>query len=234
LTHPQLPPAWSAYAEAARALGARLTAAALGPGRSSARLDDLARRLHREADALMETAFASLPDDDEGIACAPGCDHCCRTLPVSTLPFEVFAVVHRLRDARDADPVLDGRLTALAGTLPAAAPAPGSLKPCPMLAAGGLCLVYSTRPLACRGCMSADASACAACDESVLVPRSTVHQLGAASVAKGAGDALEALGFARGHVELRAGLALALREPDAEKRWLRGKDVFATLRPASA
>ena len=239
---PQLPAIWRPYAEAAHGLGARLTTSALAPGRSSSRLDDLAKRLHREIDSMMAKAFAALPEAGE-LACAPGCDVCCRSLPVDALPLEIFTLVHRLDDARAENPVLDGRLTALAAACPAAepssgrtsgAPAPGSLAPCPLLAAGGLCLVYSSRPLACRGCVSADASACAACDETVLVPRSTAHQLGAVAMAQGVSDALEALGLNGKPVELRLGLAFALRDTDAERRWLRGEDVFATLRPASS
>jgi hypothetical protein len=251
---PQLPAIWRPYAEAAIALGARSTAAALAPGRSSARLDELARRLHRELDHMMEKAFAALPGGGE-LACAPGCDVCCRSLPVGVLPLEVFTVVHRLQDVRATDAALDERLVTFettpatedatgstgdsdatvagrphTGVLAAGVvPAPGSLGPCPMLGAGGLCLIYSSRPLACRGCVSGDEAACAACDDTVLVPRSTAHQLGAAAVAKGAGDALEALGLTGRPVELRAGLALALRDPGAEKRWLRGEDVFAGL-----
>jgi hypothetical protein len=82
--------------------------------------------------------------------------------------------------------------------------------------------------------VSADVSACAARDETVLVPRSTAHQLGAVAMAKGVSDALEALGLNGKPVELRLGLAFALRDTDAERRWLRGEDVFATLRPASS
>jgi len=43
---------------------------------------------------------------------------------------------------------------------------------------------------------------------------------------KGVTDALDALGLAGRPVEFREGLAVAVREEDAEKRWLRGEDVF--------
>ena len=228
---PQLSPAWRPYAEAARALGARLTEEALKPGRSGKRLDDLARRLQRELDQMMTSAFARLPEDGE-LACAAGCDHCCRTLPVTVGPVEVFALAHRVRDMAPDDPGLAVRVAAAAPRggserAPGAPPVPGSLAPCPLLGDGGLCLVYSSRPLACRGCVSGDAEACAACDESRPVPRSMAHQLGAAAVARGVCDALDGLGLPSGLVDIRAGLALALADEDAEKRWLRGEDVFA-------
>ena len=77
--------------------------------------------------------------------------------------------------------------------------------------------------------MSADASLCAACDDDRLVPSSTAHQLGAAAMMRGVMDALDSLGLTGQPIELRSGLSLALNEEDAEKRWLRGEDVFARL-----
>ena len=164
---------------------------------------------------MIERAFDALPGDGKP-ACAPGCDHCCRTLRVTVSPIEVFTIIHRLREAHAPNPELEARL---------AAPLTGSLRPCPLLD-DGTCLVYSSRPLACRGCVSGDASLCAACDDDRPVPRSTAHQLGAAAMLKGVTDSLDALGLVGRPVELREGLAVAVREKDMEKRWLRGKDVF--------
>jgi hypothetical protein len=209
----QIPPALRPYAEAARALGARLTRDALGPGRSSSRLDDLARRLQRELDRMVQQEFDSLSGEGE-VACSAGCDHCCRTLPVMVSPIEVFALVHRVCDTHSAAPAT--------GVAPTSDPLP----PCPLLGPDGLCTVYSSRPLACRGCVSADVEACAALDGNGLVPRSTVHQLGAAAMMKGVCDALDSLGLVSTLVELRAAVALAFGDSEAEKGWLRGEDVF--------
>jgi hypothetical protein len=209
---PHIPPALRPYAEDARALGARLTRDALGPGRSSSRLDDLARRLQRELDRMVQEKFDSLLGDGE-VACSAGCDHCCRTLPVMVSPIEVFTLVHRVRDRG-------------AASATAEAPASGPFPPCPLLGPGGLCTVYSSRPLACRGCVSADVEACAAGDGNQLVPRSTVHQLGAAAMMKGVCDTLDSLGLISTLVELRAAVALALRDSEAERGWFRGEDVF--------
>ena len=220
---PQIPPALRAYAETARALGARLTRDALGPGRSGSRLDDLARRLQRELDRMMQQKFDSLPGEGE-VACSAGCDHCCRTLPVMVSPIEVFTLVHRVRDTPRAAPTAPAHAGAAPTT--GTAPAPDSLPPCPLLGPDGLCTAYSSRPLACRGCVSADVEACVACDDSGLVPRSTVHQLGAAAMMKGVCDALNSLGLISTLVELRAAVALALSDSEAEKGWLRGEDVF--------
>lgn len=230
-TAPPISTVWRPYAEAARALGVRLTTEALGPGRSPKRLDELARRLHKELDQMMQTAFDSLPESG-ALACAAGCDYCCRTLPITVSPVEIFVLVHRVRDLVATDAALAERVAAAAPlsgprAAPGAPPTPGSLAPCPLLGSGGLCLVYSSRPLACRGCVSGDASACAACDESRPVPRSTAHQLGAAAVAKGVCDSLDSLGLPSRLVDIRTGLALALGDEGAERRWLRGEDVFA-------
>lgn len=241
-SRPQLSPIWRPYAEAARALGARLTRDALRPGRSGNRLDGLARRLHGELDRMVQQAFDSLPDAGE-LACTAGCDICCRTLPVGVSPIETFTIVRRLRDTLDTSTDLCERLMALEGlcprmTSPASpheaaaprpAPVPHSLPPCPLLGSDGLCTVYSSRPLACRGCVSADASACAACDEKRPVPRSTAHQLGAAAMMRGVCDTLDTLGLFGRPVDIRAALLLAYRDEDAEKRWLHGEDVFAGL-----
>jgi Putative zinc- or iron-chelating domain len=185
---------------------------------------------------MMQQKFDSVPGEGE-VACSAGCDHCCRTLPVMVSPVEVFTLIHRVRATHGADRALRERLMGPAAaetggaTSPPGSLPPGPLTPCPLLGTEGLCIVYSSRPLACRGCVSADAAACSACGEDRLVPRSTVHQLGAAAMVKGVCDALDGLGLASAPVELRAALSLASRDSEAERRWFRGEDVFAT--PAS-
>ncbi len=221
----QLPPVLKAYAQAAHAAGADMTEKTLKPGRSSRRVDDLVRRMHREFDRAAEEAFASLPGD--GAACAPGCDHCCRTLRVTVSPVEVFSICHRLREDGDTHPRLQERLSHTDDRVP------GEREPtaCPLLGEDGLCIIYSSRPLACRGCVSADATLCAACDDERPVPRSMVHHLGAAALLKGVTDALDSLGLAGEPTELRAAIALAWRDEDLEKRWLRGERVFPPYQP---
>ncbi len=222
---------WRAYAEAAHHLGARLTAEVLGPGRSGKRLEDLARRLQRELDPMMQKAFESLSEAGD-IACAAGCDQCCRTLPVTAGPFEIFVLAHRIADMTAGDPGLAARIAAAAEATSAGSArsdgveAPGAVAPCPLLGEDGLCRVYSSRPLACRSCVSGDVAACMACADTTLVPRSTAHQLGAGAMMQGVRDALDGLGLAGALVELRAGLAMAVADETAERRWLRGEDVF--------
>ena len=234
----RIPNALRQYAEAARERGARLSQVSLGPGRSSRRIDDLARKSHSELDQMMERAFSALPGSG-GIACAPGCHHCCNLL-VAISPVEVFAIVHRLRDDLPADSALRARISGLAFDTSPVRPgrsdnpeaedilAERRTISCPMLAEGR-CLIYSSRPIACRGCVSADASLCAARDVDKPVPRSVVHMLGAAGMMMGLMDALTSLGLVGKPVELCSAVWLTLREEDAEKRWLRGEDVFARL-----
>jgi len=216
----QLPRALRSFAQAGHAAGFRLTQTVLGPGRSSRRLEELARRMHREFDSAVGAAFAALPGP--GAACAPGCDHCCRTLKVTASPVEVFSICRRLQEAGTPDPELEERLAR-----PEAAPTDaGAPRPCPLLSEAGTCLVYSSRPLACRGCVSADAELCAACDDDRPVPRSMLHHLGAAAFLKGMTDALDEMGLVGEPTELRAALLQALRAADQERRWLRGERVF--------
>jgi hypothetical protein len=230
----QLSPMWKPYAEAARETGVRLTRAALAPGRSGRRIDDLVKRLHRELEAMTSQAFDALPGG--GPACAAGCDHCCRTLRVTASPVEIFGLSHRLDLGGNPDPELRDRILHAADEcVTRATDEPGApltwrgRSACPLLA-NGLCLAYSTRPAACRGCVSADAALCERCataDDEGLIPGSVAHQLGAAAIIKGATDALDTLGLCGRPVELRFALGLVLRMEDAEKRWLRGEDVFS-------
>ncbi len=186
---------------------------------------------------MVQEKFDPLPGAGD-VACSAGCDHCCRTLPIMVSPIEVFILVHRVRDTHSAVPA--ALVSACAATTSAtsaapaagavsatgAAPTPGSLPPCPLLGSDGLCTVYTSRPLACRGCVSASVEACTAGDGNQLVPRSTVHQLGAGAMIRGVCDALDSLGLVSTPVELRAALALALGDSGAERGWFRGEDVF--------
>jgi hypothetical protein len=105
----RIPNALRQYAEAVRERGARLAQASLGPGRSGRRIDDLARKSHSELDQMMEGAFSALPGSG-GIACAPGCHHCCNLL-VAVSPVEAFAIAHRLRDELPVDSALRARIS---------------------------------------------------------------------------------------------------------------------------
>jgi Fe-S-cluster containining protein len=219
---------WRPYAEAARTLGRSVTESALSRGKSAARIDDLSRRLHREFDLMAHKAFASMPGGEA--ACAPGCDHCCRTLRVTASPVEIFSLSHRLDLHGHPDPALLERILGADSITPLTW---RGRSPCPLLVES-LCSVYTSRPLACRGCVSADASLCEQCaayDDTGAIPGSVAHQLGAAAIAMGTVEALAELGLCGQPVELRFGLSLVLRDPHAEKRWLHGEDVFFSPPP---
>lgn len=187
---------------------------------------------------MIEKPFFSMPGGGD-IACVPGC-HYCSNLLVAISPVEAFAIARRLRDSLTRGSTLQARISGLA--LETSPLAPGrSADPatqeilcerralsCPLLA-DGHCLIYSSRPIACRGCASADASLCAVRDIDKPVPRSVSHMLGAAGMMLGLVDSLTSLGLVGRPVELCSGVWLALCEEDAEKRWLRGEDVFAHL-----
>jgi hypothetical protein len=67
-----------------------------------------------------------------------------------------------------------------------------------------------------------------------MIPGSVAHQLGAAAIAMGVTEALAELGLCGQPVELRFALGVVLKREDAEKRWLRGEDVFSSPSSASS
>lgn len=102
--------------------------------------------------------------------------------------------------------------------------------PCPMLA-DLRCAIYADRPLACRSAVSRDA---ATCERSYLrtdepMPRPVVYNIvsRAHSLALTAG--LVRAGLDHHAYELTGVLRRACSEPDAERRWLDGEDLFAGI-----
>lgn len=107
--------------------------------------------------------------------------------------------------------------------------------PCPLLETGS-CTIYESRPIVCRAAASADAEICkrvylSASGEGVPVP--TVWR----SLGLGYAVALEGAILHSGLVpiarEWNESLRTALRESDAEARWLAGEDVFRGVPRAS-
>ena len=103
--------------------------------------------------------------------------------------------------------------------------------PCPFIV-NGACAIYAARTLACRGHVAFDRAACeaAARGEDVEAPVSAAHKTVRGLVQGALQAALRDGGLDWGANEFLAGLDRALREPDAEARWLRGEEVFADLR----
>lgn len=162
-------------------------------------------------------------------ACAKGCDHCCHFSISASAP-EVFHVARALKAGGSSTGMLVANIAQRsresAGMSLDAIMA--ACLPCPLLV-GGACGVYAARPIVCRQFMSRSAEACGAArsGESIEIPvlRGAINAgVLARSLLIAAADAL---GLDRRCYELTSALHISLSEPDAEKRWLAGSDVFA-------
>jgi Fe-S-cluster containining protein len=197
------------------------------------------QRASRAATMLHEAFERRLADaGGPAVACRKGCDHCCHGL-VAVLAGEVFRLGRALRrlpaDGFAAlrmriaatDAVTRGRNVVERGR---------DRTPCPLLADGG-CSVYADRPLACRAMASLDADACRAVfggrGGAIPIPDANKREIVAARDAAAA--ASSAAGIPMTQYELVAALRIALDDPEAEARWLKGEDVLAParLRPVS-
>jgi Fe-S-cluster containining protein len=188
-------------------------------------------------DALLSQAFdtfaGNLPAQCEGeppLACQRGCATCC-TLRVSATAPEVWGVSRFLRAvAPRLQPIgidlmaqvraADTRTRGLdeAGRVAAH-------QTCPFIARG-VCVIYSVRPLACRGHASHDVKACveAARGQRDEVPCSAGHQMVRALVQNAMQSALRDAHLAWGSYELNHALVIADEAPEAEAAWLSGDD----------
>lgn len=184
--------------------GAANTAyAIMGPGPSVAGAVELGRNAMAATSRVVEGLLARAPEP--GVACRPGCDHCCYQA-VGVTPPEALVIHQHLRSTRSAT-----ALAALAAHVAAARERTRGLSaaerfspehPCPFLEGGG-CSIYEVRPLSCRGMNSLDAGECAS--------RLREPDARAAFLAEGAGGRLF-LEPIRAAQAVSAGLQLGLDE----------------------
>lgn len=193
-----------------------------------------------QLEALLSQAFDSFQgnlaaqcEGEPPLACHRGCDSCC-TLRVSATAPEVLLVARFLRAVQ---PRLLERGIDLVGRLREANARTQGLgeaervalrQPCPFVAQG-VCVVYSVRPLACRGHASHDVVACrrAAAGEVAQVPYSQGHWMVRSLVQNALQSALRDSGRAWASYELNHALCLALDDAQAEAAWLAGADPLA-------
>ena len=129
-----------------------------------ARVVDVAGDVMLATSRLVDHLLAQVPEP--GIACAPGCDHCCYQ-SVGVTPVEALAILAYLQESRKPT-----ELAALAGRLSSARETTRGLTsserfspeyPCPFLRVeDGRCTIYPVRPLSCRGMNSLDKDDCRA------------------------------------------------------------------------
>ena len=187
----------------------------------------LCARLVRHVTDLFER---SVPGAVRGqLACAKGCSFCCYQ-PVMVSAAEAFFLATQLRERPDAAAAVRQAASQLLGRQ-ADAPRIAWLR-CPLLDGEGSCSVHAVRPLACHAYVSVDVTDC----------RTSYPQPGNGQVAEPAlykdlrsacrmiqQASLRLNGLSDNHYELNAALGAVLDTQNAEKRWLRGEDIFAAV-----
>ncbi len=164
------------------------------------------------------------------VACRGGCASCCTIRVAATAP-EIFNIARQIR--RFPDQVSSD----LTRKILAADQATRRLDQqqrmassliCPLIESD-LCIIYSVRPLACRGHASYDEEACRdALGGGVSeVPVSALHLTVRSLVQNAMQSALRDTGLAWGSYELNQALQIALCDEACEHAWLAGNDVFA-------
>lgn len=201
-------------------------------GRAPKRASDAARHAH----AFFENAVRHNAPDGP-VECAKGCAFCCSLYVSATIP-EVLHVADFIRRTKTADlpQVLERvRQTDRDTRYMDEGRRMAARFACPLLE-NGACSVYEARPGACRGLVSSSRAACErgyAGDPNAIIPKPKMWwQIRAAH-----DYALEAA-MAESNLPSHSysfvhALRIALENPDAETRWLKGDDVFASVEPDS-
>ncbi len=203
-------------------------------GPQSVRVGMPERLLDEAFDSFDECVKRALDGVDAVVACRGGCASCCTIRVAATAP-EVLLIKHyltKLEQARGA-----GFLRDLIARIEQAHAATGGVgeqgrmeegEVCPFIE-NGLCVIYSRRPLACRGHASFSEHACidALSGEDAEVPISEVHMTARSLVQNALQSALRDAGLGWGIYELNHALIIALKNDGAEAAWFAGEDVFA-------
>ncbi len=187
----------------------------------------LTRRASRAAAFAGELLDATLAGQVRGaVACAKGCDHCCRTYVSATVP-EILRLAHAIRNKQ---PTRDRMADAAAKC----SVIPQQLRElervqCPILAEQ-VCSEYNDRPLVCRSVLSKSLETCVRifrANHSEPFPYSDNTVSIRAHIIVMMQAALILAGLPYRHYELNQALAVAVTKDDAEERWLAGEPLFS-------
>jgi hypothetical protein len=201
-------------------------------------IDALAAKIVERLDAFQQAGSEVEPGKPPlPVACCAGCSSCCSLWVGVTAP-EVFKIADHVRQAftPEQQAALRDRVVEKfeqTRKLENWAQYQEAEIECALLLPDGHCSVYSVRPVMCRGHSSVDAQQCwehlTEWSDYPLTYRPADKMLSQAAL-DGTDAALEQHGFDRPR-ELTEGMFVALTEPDAMARWLRGEPVFAEKRP---
>jgi len=189
-------------------------------------------RASKAAEKANEFFEASIKRNATGvkIECAKGCAYCCY-VAVSALAPEVFLIANTIR----AQPDFDARSIRIHDVERATHRLGGYERaqrklPCALLE-NNACSVYAARPGPCRGVTSASVRHCHAAfnGAAVSIPTPMVWSTLRNAQVQALMAALTAVELPAESYELNEAVCLALDNPDAEARWLKGEDVFANV-----
>lgn len=185
---------------------------------------------HRAAEAaalaatMLDKTLQRMPQA-AAVECTKGCNFCCHGVVSVSAP-EVLRLVRLIEAGTDRQAVLARAQARTRSSIEAAM----SLRdPCPLLVAGD-CSVYADRPMGCRQFVSTSLAGCREAFEAgrgnlPFVPAAANAGLIVRSLLMGAAASL---GLKSDIYELSSALAVALAEPDIERRWLAGEDVLGS------
>jgi len=164
------------------------------------------------------------------VACHGGCASCCTIRVAATAP-EILLIARYIRSSpKTMEFELERRIlkandvTMLLGE----AQRMESGVACPFID-HDLCVIYSVRPLACRGHASYDTQACidALAGHPCEIPVSVLHMTARSLIQNAMQAALRDHGYAWATYELNQALQIALADEASETAWMNGDDVFA-------
>jgi len=166
------------------------------------------------------------------VACKKGCDFCCFLRVRASIP-EVLNIADHVQRTWSPDKQADllarveANLSAFEGLN--AKDRLAKMLPCPLLV-DHTCSIHSIRPIACRSHHSIDVEACKrglVDPETVQIPHFLEVETVISPIVEGIDSAVKGSRLKDDGVTLVSALHIALTEPDAKQRWLKGYDVFA-------